>query len=390
MNSIDLLMVLLAAAYAITGFAQGFIVNLAGTLGLLLSGVIAVVAVPKVVDNADGDVGTSLLALGIVVGAAAIGQVVGTMIGQDAKEGIRSKPAQGLDSVGGAALGVGAVLIAGWALGYSVSGSQIPYLSQASRESSIMRAVDGYIPEPGRDVLRSFNRVVDANLFPSYIDPFEPEEIVETGPPDPATLNSPGVRAARASVVKILGEAVCGHGIEGSGFVYAPGRVMTNAHVVGGVPDPVVITDNGQFEARTVVFDPQLDLAVLAVPGLDLTPLAWNREAQAGDDAAILGYPGNGPFDARAARIREQITLRSPDIYGRGQVDRGTFAIRGLVRSGNSGGPLVGKDGRVLGVIFAASVKDSSTGYAVTASQAAANAAKGIERTAEVDTAGCA
>lgn len=383
MNSVDIILLVIAAGYAISGFAQGFVVNLAGMLGLLLSGVLAVTAVPKIFgDHSSRDLGTSLMALGIVVGAAAIGQAVGTMIGVDVRRGFERHPVRWLDSLGGAALGVAAVLIAGWALGYSVSGSNIPYLSRAARESVVMRHVDRFMPAPATELLRSFNRVVDANLFPRYIDPFANERIVNTGPPDAKTLALPAVQAARNSVFKVLGEAVCGRGIEGSGFVYAPDHVMTNAHVVAGVRHPRVITADGEMEADVVLFDPEIDLAVLYVRGLDAVPLAFDPSARPGDDAAILGFPGNGPFDARAARIRAAVRLRSPDIYGAGQLDRDTYSIRGLVRSGNSGGPLISSAGRVFGVIFAASITDDTTGYAITTEQAADDARRG--RTAEL------
>jgi len=189
--------------------------------------------------------------------------------------------------------------------------------------------------------------------------------------------------------VKILGSATCDRGIEGSGFVIGDDRVMTNAHVVAGVSDPFVIAGGKRVHADVVLFDPRIDVAVLSAPGLGLKPLAFDESAQAGEPAAILGYPQNGPFDARAARIRRQQELHSPDIYNKGRVVRSTFSIRGLVRSGNSGGPLVSEDGRVIGVIFAASITDSATGYALTARQVAASAARGESATAEVSTGGC-
>jgi S1-C subfamily serine protease len=139
-----------------------------------------------------------------------------------------------------------------------------------------------------------------------------------------------------------------------------------------------------------VLFDPDLDVAVLAVDGTGLRPLSFDRGGKAGQSAAVLGYPENGPFDARAARIRTEMRLRSPDIYDRGQVVRETYSVRGLVRSGNSGGPLVSESGKVLGVIFAASVTDTSTGYALTADQVAKDAERGIAATSAVSTGDCA
>lgn len=390
MNSLDLLIILIMVAYAISGYIQGFVVNLIATTGLLLGGLLALAIVPKVLSGGMPTLSSSLLALGLVVGAGAIGQAVGTLIGSVLRNGLVWKPLRWVDAVAGSALSIVAVLAAAWALGYSVSGTSIPYLSTASRDSSILERVDRVMPAQATSMLRSFNEVLDSNLFPRYIDPFDSEDITQVDPPDEATLASAGVARARDSVVKILGEATCDRGIEGSGFAYADGRIMTNAHVVAGVRTPSIVIGERRVPTRVVLFDRKLDVAVLAVDGVDLRPLAFDKGAKAGQAAAILGYPENGPFDARAARIRNEMQLRSPDIYDRGEVVRETYAVRGLVRSGNSGGPLVSESGKVIGVIFAASVSDRSTGYALTASQVADDARRGAAATKAVSTGECA
>lgn len=391
MNSLDVVLVVIVLAYAVSGYVQGFVVNLIATIGLLVGAGGAILLVPRLLDSgSSGSLQTSLLALGLVIGAAAIGQAVGTYLGTDLRGGIRSGPARHVDAVGGGALSIVTVLVATWALGYSVSGTSIPYLSSAARQSAILGEVDAIMPERASGALRAFNRTLDANLFPRYIDPFTPEQIQAVGPPDDVILSEAGVREASRSVVKITGRAVCGRGIEGSGFVYGPGRVMTNAHVVAGVREPFVDVDGRELPGQVVVFDPGLDIAVIATSDLGVPALDFDESGAPGQSAAVLGFPLNGPFDARSARIREQMTLRSPDIYDRGEVLRETFSIRGLVRSGNSGGPLVSTDGDVLGVIFAASISDSATGYAVTAAAAADNAAEGLRSSRPVDTGGCA
>ncbi len=390
MNSLDLIIALVLVAYAVSGYFQGFVVNLIATVGLLIGGLAALALVPQVLSGGTPTLSSSLLALGLVIGAGAVGQAVGTFVGSGLRDGLTWRPLRSLDAVGGSALSIVAVLCATWALGYSVSGTSIPYLSTASRDSAILARVDSVMPARATSVLRSFNEVLDSNLFPRYIDPFESEDITQVDPPDETTLASPGVERARDSVVKILGQAKCDRGIEGSGFAYADGRIMTNAHVVAGVETPMVVVGREQVPTRVVVFNKDLDIAVLAVDGVDLDPLRFDDDGEAGQSAAILGYPENGPFDARAARIRNEMRLRSPDIYDRGQVVRETFAIRGLVRSGNSGGPLVSETGEVLGVIFAASVADKSTGYALTADQVADDARRGATATAAVSTGECA
>lgn len=390
MNSLDLVLVLILVGYGISGFFQGFVVNLIATTGLLLGGLLAIGMVPKFLAGGTPSLATSLLALGLVIGIAAIGQAVGTYVGSSLREEMTWRPLRWVDAVGGGALSVVAVLCAAWALGYSISGASIPYLSTATRDSAILQKVDGVMPAKATSVLRSFNSVLDSNIFPRYIDPFQREEIAQVGPPDEATLARPGVQKARSSVVKILGQAKCDRGIEGSGFAYAKGRIMTNAHVVAGVESPAIVIGDRRVSTRVVLFDPALDVAVLAVEGVDLRALKFDTSGEEGQSAAILGYPQNGPFDARAARIRDEIRLRSPDIHDQGQVIRQTFSVRGLVRSGNSGGPLVSEKGEVLGVIFAASVSDKATGYALTAQQVAKDARRGISATKAVSTGSCA
>lgn len=390
MNSLDIILVVILVAYAVSGYVQGFVVNLVATVGLLAGGLLAIAVVPRLLSDGTPTLSSSLLALGIVVAAAAIGQAVGTYVGTDLRRGLTWRPLRWVDAVGGAALSMVAVLAASWALGYSVSGTSIPYLSTASRSSTILAHVDDVMPARAAETLRAFNKTLDANLFPRYIDPFEDERITAVDPPNDATLQQAGVRRASESVVKVIGMAQCDRGVEGSGFVYSAGRVMTNAHVVAGVDEPFIEVNGRRTRANVVLFNARLDVAVLSTGDLGLTPLEFDTSGQAGDEAAILGYPQNGPFDARAARIRGEISLRSPDIYDRGEHVRKTYSVRGLVRSGNSGGPLVSTEGGVLGVIFAASVTDSSTGYALTAAQVANAADRGVASSSRVDTGGCA
>jgi len=390
MNSLDLFLVLIVLGYAASGYIQGFLTGLVATIGLLTGGGIAIFLTPIILGTRSPSAMTALFAVVGVLVFALIGQAIGTYVGAGVRDGVTWRTARWLDSLAGGVLSMVAVLVTGWAMGYAVSGTQIPYLSQAVRESVVLGEVDKVMPDAADYALNAFNRVLDTNLFPRYLEPFESENIIAVEPPDEATLSRPEVQEASKSVVKILGAAVCNRGIEGSAFVYAQDRVMTNAHVVAGVRQPFVVVGDRRLSAEVVVYNPKLDIAVLAVNGLGLEPLEFDTTGKAGDDAAVLGYPENGPFDARAARIRQVQSLRSPDIYNRGQVVREAFSIRSLIRSGNSGGPLISAQGDVYGVIFAASVSDQSTGYAVTASQVASNAEAGRRANSPVDTGGCA
>jgi S1-C subfamily serine protease len=210
--------------------------------------------------------------------------------------------------------------------------------------------------------------------------------------PDPAVANSSGVAAARDRILKVQGTALsCDRSIEGSGFVYAPHHVLTNAHVVAGVNQSLTVTTVGgtAYHASVVFYDPQVDIAVLYVPGLNLTPLRFAGQANAGADAVVAGYPLDHPFTAVAARIGGTQQAVGPDIYQTGQVDRQIYEIRAVVEPGNSGGPLLSPSGSVYGVVFAAAVGVSDTGFALTSGEVASDASAGASATVPVSTQGC-
>jgi S1-C subfamily serine protease len=299
------------------------------------------------------------------------------------------KPIRFLDALGGAALAAASVLIVAWVLGVAVSGARIPSVTSAVRGSQVLAKVDEFLPNSADRALQSFNDVVNTDLFPRFLDPFVPERIRETQPPDSAIARQQPVRSAYSRIAKVTGIASCSRGLEGSGFVYAPQRVMTNAHVVAGVSSPSVEVNGKKYDARVVVFDPETDIAVLYVPNLKEQPLSFDFAGKADDSAVVLGYPENGPFDSEPARIRSEERLRGPDIYGDKTVTRDAFSIWASVRPGNSGGPLLSAKGTVYGVVFAASVEDNRTGYVLTAEQVSTDARTGTTATQEVSTQSC-
>jgi len=193
------------------------------------------------------------------------------------------------------------------------------------------------------------------------------------------------------SVVKVTGIAPsCSRQIDGSGFVYASERVMTNAHVVAGVTDPKVEAEGREYDATPVYVDPQTDIAVLAVPGLPQVPLSFAaKPVDTGADALIMGYPGGGPFFVGPARVRDRGEISGPNFRNTGTVTRDVYALYGQVRAGNSGGPLFDPEGHVLGVVFASAITDENTGYALTASEVAKAATQGATAHARVDTGPC-
>lgn len=393
MNVLDWLLIAVVLAYALSGYWQGFVTGAFATSGLLLGGLLGVWLAPIALGDADPSLLVSLGALFIVILAASLGQGLFQFVGARIRDRITWQPVRAIDAVGGAVLSGAAVLVVAWALGVAISGSRIGGITEPVRSSTVLAKVNEVMPSAAGEFLDAFNDVVGTTFFPRYLEPFSPERIVEVRPGDDRILRDPDVVRAGESVLKIRGTNDCGRGVEGSGFLYADDRLMTNAHVVAGVDDPEVVVGDDNLPATVVEYDPDLDIAVLEFDSGSLEPLPFNdpdAPAVAGDSVAILGFPEDGPFDVQPARIRDKQRLRSPDIYGDGAVIREVFSVRGLVRPGNSGGPLISSAGDIVGVVFAASVTDEETGYALTSGQVAQAAATGVTSQDEVSTGDCA
>jgi S1-C subfamily serine protease len=388
-SKLDWALVIVTVLVAISGYIEGFVLGACATLGLLGGAAIGVWGVPRVLDNFSPSVSVSFAALVLVVLLASIGRTLGAVLGSRLRNRMSWRPVKFLDALGGAALAAVSVLIVSWVLGVAVSGARIPSVTSAVRGSQVLAKVDEVLPSSADRALQSFNDVVNTDLFPRFLDPFVPERIRETQPPDAAIARQKPVRDAYTRIAKVTGVASCSRGLEGSGFVYAPQRVMTNAHVVAGVSSPQVEVNRKKYDATVVLFDPEVDVAVLYVPQLTETPLNFDYTGKADDPAVVLGYPENGPFDSEPARIRSEERLRGPDIYGDRTVTREAFSIWASVRPGNSGGPLLSNKGTVYGVVFAASVEDNRTGYVLTADQVSDDAKEGSTATQEVSTQSC-
>jgi len=389
LNALDWILVVLVLAYALSGYWQGFVTGAFATGGLLLGGLFGVWVAPKALGDADPSLWVSLGALFIVILAASLGQGVMQYVGSKVRDQITWQPARVLDACGGAVLSAVAVLLVAWALGVAIAGARIGGVSETVRSSAVLGEVDRVLPSQANDALGAFNKVVGASFFPQYLEPFAPERIVEVGPGPRRLLNDQDVVDAAHSVLKVRGSNDCGRGVEGTGFVIGERYLMTNAHVVAGVDSPTVEIGGSESPASVVLYDPDMDIAVLRIPA-GVPALEFAAQAEPRDGVAILGYPEDGPYNAQPGRIRSEQRLRSPDIYGEGSVIREVYALRGLIRPGNSGGPIVDADGDVAGVVFAASVTDDDTGYALTADEVTELAEQAAGRTSAVDTGPCA
>jgi len=388
-NLLDWVLVVVVVLYAVSGYWQGFITGAFATVGLLLGGLAGIWLAPTALGDATPSILVSLAAVFIVIVCASLGQALFQVGGARLRDKIRWQPVRALDAVGGAVLSGAAALLVAWALGVALSGSGLRGITPLVRGSKVLAEVNRVLPTEAGSKLSAFNDVVGTTFFPRYLEPFAPERIVPVGPGPHRMLTDPDVQRVTADVVRIRSTNRCHQGIEGSGFVYAPDRVMTNAHVVAGVTTPLVDVHGTSVSAKIVYYNPDLDIAVLAVPTGTIRPLRF-ASATSGEGVAILGFPQNGPYDVQVGRVRADQRLRSPDIYGHGTVIREVLSLRGLIRPGNSGGPVVDSAGRVVGMVFAASVTDNDTGYALSSQQLTQAAASGRITSQAVSTEGCA
>jgi S1-C subfamily serine protease len=390
-SALDLVLVVAAVLFAVSGYRQGFVVGALSFVGFLGGGVLGATAAPSIADSQLlAGLPRPLVGLGVVFVAASVGQLLATLVGATVRDRLTWSPARTVDAAGGAVVSVVSLLLVAWLVGTAVASSSFTTLASQVRRSAVLQTVDGVMPGTAQRFFASFRRLIDDRGFPEVFGGLAPTEVREVDPPDPALAGSPAVQAAQPSILKITGVAEsCRRRIEGTGFVYAPQRVMTNAHVVAGVDSPRVEVGDDELPARVVLFDPGRDIAVLAVPGLERAPLPFSGPAEQGTDAIVAGYPQNGPFRADAARVRGTQRARGPDIYQEQTVVREIYALRGLVQPGNSGGPLLDPDGGVYGVIFAAAADDPQTGYALTAAEVAGPAREGAAATEAVDTRTC-
>lgn len=359
MTRLDWIIVVFAALLALFGFRRGFIVAVLSFGGFAFGSFIGTRLGPLLLQQ--GSASPYAPAFGLV-GALLAGAILATGL-----EGVGFRlrrtlvlPGMGvLDGALGALLSAALGLAIAWILAaVVVQTAGTVQLRADIQRSEILRELNQLLP-PSGPIL---NVLASLDPLPSISGP-----LPNVSSPPAAIARDPGIRAASRSVVRVLGTA-CGLAIEGSGWVAQPGVVVTNAHVVAGEHDTTVEVDGREPElsAYAIAFDPTDDIAVLRVPGLSLPSLTLTASPPAGRGGAILGYPENGLFDARPGRIGTTQRIITDDAYGRGPVSRLLTPLRGLVRPGNSGGPLVDREGHVLTTVFASTTGgEPAGGYGV-------------------------
>jgi S1-C subfamily serine protease len=397
-NVLDIVLLLAAVWFAVIGYRQGFVVGIMSVTGFLGGGLAAIHLLPVIwgeaTDHATPGTVAVVAAVVLVIVCASIGQAFTTHLGNKLRTRISWSPARAIDAVGGALVNVLAMLMVAWLIGSALATTSLPTLGREVRSSNVLLGVARIVPAQADTWFANFTSTLAQNGLPQVFTPFASEPINDVPAPDPKLATSAVVSKAKSSIVKVVGTAPsCGKVLEGSGFVFAPHRVMTNAHVVGGVSEPTVqVGGQGRlYDAKVVVYDWRRDIAVLDVPSLTAPALSFSRsDASARDDAIVAGFPENGGFNVQAARLRSRIQANGPDIYHRETVQRDVYSLFTKIRQGNSGGPLLTTQGQVYGVVFAKSLDDTETGYALTADEVATDASAGRATTRQVDTEGCA
>ena len=388
---LDVILLSAAVLFAISGYRQGFVVGVLSFVGFLGGAVLGATIAPTLARTGplSGLPSTTTAIAGVFL-LATLGQAAATFIGAALRNRLLWKPARVVDAFAGAGISVVSLLLVAWLVGTAVASSPFSSLASQVRRSQVLDVVDQAVPGGARSLFASFRRLIDDRGFPEVFGALVPTRVRAVDPPDAALARSAVVTAPRSRIFKITGVAnSCSRRIEGSGFLYARERVLTNAHVVAGVLNPTVAVDGTSRRATVVLYDPERDVAVLLVPGMDRRPLAFAGSAKTGDSAIVLGYPEDGPFRADPARIRGTQNAKGPDIYQHRTVVRQIYSLRTRVRPGNSGGPLMDAHGAVYGVVFAAAADDPQTGYALTAHEVTGDAERGRTATAQVSTRGC-
>ena len=391
---LDLILIVIVAAFAVSGYRQGFIVGVLSFLGFVGGALLGAEFGPAISRAlVGGQTQQDIVAVVLLVSFAVIGQFIASSIGAAMRSTVTWRSATAVDSVGGSVVSMVSVLLIAWVVGSVLNGSPFPVVDQQVNNSLALQTLDKFMPTPAKTMFSDFRRLLAENsTYAQVFSGIGAERILAIPAPDPNVLNSAGFRAAADRVVRVQGIAPsCQRQIEGSGFVISPNHIMTNAHVVAGVTQHQTVTaGNRTLDATVVFYDPQVDVAVLYVPGLNLSPLRFTGQANPGDNAVVAGYPLDATrLHAAPARIGGIQNAQGPNIYQTSTVTRQIYEIRAVVESGNSGGPLLSSDGTVYGVVFAAAVGVNDTGFALTAAQVHADAQAGEHSTSAVSTMGC-
>lgn len=394
---LDAALLILLAGMAVVGYRQGLITGALSVVGFTAGGALALLVTTPLLSRIgwldDHELVRVVILIVVAFALAIAGQAVTMSLGFRLRSHVHRRAFRLLDSMFGAVLPGVVVLLLVWFVAGALRGASSPDLERAMGDSKVLSAVDNLAPweaaQPVGDVRTRLDQAGVTTAFGGLTS----DTVQPVDPPDPQVASSPAVLADSQSVVRVTGVAdACLRGQEGSGFVVAPGKVVTNAHVVAGMGSPVVHVhgESREYAARVVVFDPRRDLAVLKVDGLTVAPLTLGEPQDPGSSVVLAGYPLDGPLGFDAARVRARVMTVGTDIYGNPGVQRGLYSLYAHVQQGNSGGPLFTTDGKVIGVVVSRAPDDPTTGYAIRLTELRPIVESASSAAQPVSTAGCA
>ena len=395
MNWVDLVLLVLVGVSAVHGMRLGATMQIFSFGGFWLGLFLGALLAPHVIALVHGASTRTLLAVIVVFGAAGLLSTLGRLVGSRSSHALRRVRLGPLDATLGVAVAVVATLFIVWFTAILIENSNYTSLNAAIERSRIVQAMDDVLPKPPV-ILSRVKSFLESEGFPVVFAGLAPQVSAPVTLPANAQVRA-AVVLAGPSTLEVEGEG-CGFIQEGSSFVVAPGLVVTNAHVVAGVRH-VVVDDNGQSRPATPIwFDPELDVALLRVPGLTEAPLPVDSQLlDRGTSGVVLGYPGGGPFNYGPAGITDAFEANGLDIYGQNTTNREVYELDATVRPGNSGGPLVASgdspaipNGTVIGLVFARSTTDADVGYALAMGPVMHEVSRAEDSTTPVSTGNCA
>lgn len=388
-NRLDLFLITLAVLVAWTGYRRGAIRQILSWGGLILGIVAGAALAPQLVPMTESPFPRVAITLAGMAFGGVIGNILGRLLGRLTKSASKEAHLGKIDSAAGVAIAVGALALIVWFFSYNLVNGPFPGVAQEIQRSGVVKGLDATLPAPPalfsqvRDLFSEFD-------FPQVFAGLPPQPAEAVGTPSQEEA-SEAFRLASGATMKVLSNA-CGQLQEGSGFVFAPNYLMTNAHVVAGA-DPgatTVTSETTSMEGTVVLFDPATDVAVIRLRETpeDVLPM-FGDELERGEGGAVIGYPGGGQLTAAKAAVMRVIDAEGRDIYGRKTVTRRVYELQTQVLPGNSGGPFVRPDGSVAGMVFAASTTDEDVGYAITSTQLEEDIGKAVTSVAPVGTGRC-
>ncbi len=369
MNYVDWILIGVLAIFAWAGWRQGFVAGVLSFTGFLSGGVAALMWLPSVIKSFVTDQTFSVIVLGVAVLASAIlGQILFSLLGRRLRDNLTWRPVKFVDSFAGSALNVLAFALVGWVIASVLVFLPSNSIAGQVSQSQVLSTLDALVPNQARTLFKNVSTLVGQTGIPRIVIGFGQDPQTEVVAPDPG-ITADVFPVIETFTVRLTGDAQeCRQSVSGSGFYFAPGRLLTNAHVVAGVQDlQVRLTGlENSVPGQVIYFDPQKDVAVIATEELDTRIALFAKgKAETGESVAVAGFPDGGNLSVTPARISGILSARGENIYGDIGVERNVYSLRSKVIPGNSGGPLVNSDGQVLGLVFGSNT-DSDIGYALT------------------------